>query len=84
MPRFFPLQVVDVRPETRDAVVLTLAPRDEDRARFAFTQGQYLTFRRLFDDEELRRSYSICAGLDDGVLQVGIKRVDGGAFELGQ
>ncbi|MEZ5654073.1 MAG: ferredoxin--NADP reductase [Burkholderiaceae bacterium] len=80
MPRFFPLQVVDVRPETRDAVVLTLAPRAEDRDRFVFTQGQYLTFRRMFDDEELRRSYSICAGLDDGVLQVGIKRVDGGAF----
>ena len=29
---------------------------------------------------ELRRSYSICAGVDDGCLQVGIKRVDGGAF----
>jgi ring-1,2-phenylacetyl-CoA epoxidase subunit PaaE len=28
----------------------------------------------------LRRSYSICAGVDDGCLQVGIKRVDGGAF----
>lgn len=80
MARFYPLQVVDVQPETRDAVVLTLAPSDEDRPRFAFTQGQYLTFRRVFDGEELRRSYSICAGLDDGVLQVGIKRVDGGAF----
>jgi len=80
MARFHPLKVTDVRRETRDAVVVTLAPRDEDRALFDFTQGQYLTLRRDFDGEELRRSYSICAGLDEGCLKVGIKRVDGGAF----
>jgi ring-1,2-phenylacetyl-CoA epoxidase subunit PaaE len=79
-PRFLPLTVTEVRRDTRDAVVVTLAPRPEDAARFRFTQGQYLTFRRAFDGDELRRSYSICAGLDEGVLKVGIKRVDGGAF----
>ncbi len=47
---------------------------------FDFIQGQYLTFRHSFDGEELRRSYSICAGKDEGALRVGIKRVDGGAF----
>lgn len=80
MARFHPLRVTDVQRETRDAVVVTLAPHDEDRAFFDFTQGQYLTFRRNFDGDELRRSYSICAGRDEGVLKVGIKRVDGGAF----
>ena len=80
MARFHPLKVTDVRRETRDAVVVTLMPREEDRALFDFTQGQYLTFRRDFDGDELRRSYSICAGRDEGVLKVGIKRVDGGAF----
>lgn len=80
MARFHSLDVVGVRKETRDAVVVTLKPRDEDAALFDFTQGQYLTFRRKFDDDELRRSYSICAGKGDGFLQVGIKRVDGGAF----
>lgn len=80
MARFHPLKVTDVQRETRDAVVVTLAPRDEDKALFDFTQGQYLTFRRDFDGEELRRSYSICAGRGEGVLKVGIKRVDGGTF----
>jgi ring-1,2-phenylacetyl-CoA epoxidase subunit PaaE len=80
MSRFLPLTVAEVRKDTRDAVVLTLAPRPEDAERFRFIQGQYLTFRRDFDGEELRRSYSICAGLDEGRLQVGIKRVEGGAF----
>ena len=80
MARFHPLTVTDVRRETRDAVVLTLKPADDDLDAFRFIQGQYLTFRRDFDGEELRRSYSICAGLDEGALRVGIKRVDGGAF----
>lgn len=80
MSRFHPLEITDVRRETRDAIVVTLKPREEDREAFRFTQGQYLTFRHRFDDAELRRSYSICAGLDDGALRVGIKRVDGGAF----
>ncbi|GAB4265109.1 MAG: phenylacetate-CoA oxygenase/reductase subunit PaaK [Pararhodobacter sp.] len=80
MARFLPLDVIDVHKDTRDAVVVTLRPRPEDAERFSFIQGQYLTFRREFDGEELRRSYSICAGLDEGLLKVGIKRVEGGAF----
>lgn len=78
MSRFHPLTVTDVARDTRDSVILTLQPQDADA--FRFIQGQYLTFRRDFDGQELRRSYSICAGLDDGALRVGIKRVDGGAF----
>lgn len=80
MARFHSLSVTDVRRETRDAIVVTLKPSDDDRAAFAFTQGQYLTFRRDFEGEELRRSYSICAGRDEGILRVGIKKVDGGWF----
>ena len=80
MARFFDLEVTDVRKTIRDAVVVTLKPANGAVKEFDFTQGQYLTFRRDFDGEELRRSYSICAGRDEGILQVGIKRVDGGAF----
>jgi len=78
MARFHTLTVTDIQKTIRDAVVVTLKPDDETA--FDFTQGQYLTFRRDFDGQELRRSYSICAGKDDGVLQIGIKRVEDGAF----
>ena len=78
MAHFHPLTVTAIEKTIRDAVVVTLEPTD--REAFAFTPGQYLTFRRDFDGHELRRSYSICTGRDDGILQVGIKRVDGGAF----
>ncbi|MFS4582100.1 2Fe-2S iron-sulfur cluster-binding protein [Phaeobacter sp. C3_T13_0] len=80
MARFHDLEVTNIRKTIRDAVVVTLKPVKGSEDEFGFTQGQYLTFRRKFDGEELRRSYSICAGRDEGILQVGIKRVDGGAF----
>ncbi|MEE9334482.1 MAG: 2Fe-2S iron-sulfur cluster-binding protein [Granulosicoccaceae bacterium] len=76
--QFHNLHVTHIHKTIRDAVVLTLRPDATDE--FSFTPGQYLTFRKEFDGEELRRSYSICAGLNDGALQVGIKRVDGGVF----
>jgi ring-1,2-phenylacetyl-CoA epoxidase subunit PaaE len=81
MARFHELTVTDVNKTIRDAVIITLAPSVEENDVFMdYKQGQYLTFRKDFDGEELRRSYSICAGKDEGLLQVGIKRVDGGAF----
>src|SRR6218665_3086979 len=42
--------------------------------------GQYLTLRRDVAGQDLRRSYSICAGADDGALRVGVRKVDGGVF----
>jgi ring-1,2-phenylacetyl-CoA epoxidase subunit PaaE len=50
------------------------------REAFGFTQGQYLTLRKTIDGQDLRRSYSICAGVDDGELRVGVRKVKGGAF----
>ncbi|PHO04589.1 phenylacetic acid degradation protein [Rhodobacteraceae bacterium 4F10] len=80
MARFHDLEVTDIQKTIRDAVVVTLKPVNGAAEAFDFTQGQYLTFRQDFDGDELRRSYSICAGKNDGILQVGIKRVDGGTF----
>lgn len=77
MARFHNLKVTDLAHDTRDSVIVTLSPEDGD---FTFKQGQYLTFRRDFDGQELRRSYSICSGLDDGTLRVGIRHIEGGAF----
>jgi len=60
MSRFHPLTVTEVARDTSDSVVVTLRP--EDAGAFQFIQGQYLTFRRDFGGQEVRRSYSICAG----------------------
>lgn len=78
--KFYPLRVTEIRKDTRDAVVVTFKPGDADAAHFDYIPGQYLTFKKVFEGEELRRSYSICSSANDNELRVGIKKVDGGWF----
>jgi len=77
---FHPLKVLAVRPDTEEAMVVTFDVPPELEQDFRFKQGQYLTLRQKIDGEDVRRSYSICAGLDDGELRVGVRRVQGGRF----
>jgi ring-1,2-phenylacetyl-CoA epoxidase subunit PaaE len=79
-PRFHPLTVSDVRRETADAISLAFTVPDRLRDAYRYTPGQYLTLRATIDGEDVRRSYSICSGLDDGELRVVVKLVAGGAF----
>src|SRR6478735_2493275 len=79
-PRFHRLAVSDLRRETADAVSMTFAIPKELESDYGFSPGQYLTLRTTMDDEEVRRSYSICSGPDDGELRIAVKKVDGGAF----
>ena len=78
--QFYPLRVNSLHRDTEHAVVVTFEVPAELADRFSFTQGQYLTLRRQIGGEQVRRSYSICAGLDDGHLRVAIKHVTGGVF----
>lgn len=80
MAQFHPLRVVDIKRETKDAVVVSLRPEEGAGDAFDYLPGQYLTFRREFDGDELRRSYSICSSARDNLLRVGIKKVSGGGF----
>ncbi len=79
-PRFHRLAVSDLRREAADAVSMTFAIPGELARDYAFTPGQYLTLRTTLDGEEVRRSYSICSGPDDGEIRIAVKKVDGGAF----
>jgi ring-1,2-phenylacetyl-CoA epoxidase subunit PaaE len=79
-PRFHRLAVNDLRRESADAVSLTFMIPSELAGDYSFAPGQYLTLRTNMDGEEVRRSYSICSGPDDGEIRIAVKRVDGGAF----
>ena len=79
-PRFHRLAVSDLRREAADAVSMTFAIPGELAHDYPFTPGQYLTLRTTLDGEEVRRSYSICSGPDDGEIRIAVKKVDGGAF----
>lgn len=82
MSKFHSLTVKDVRPETREAVSISFDVPAELADTFRFTQGQYLVMRTQLNGEEVRRSYSICSGVNDGELRVAIKRVPGGQFSV--
>jgi ring-1,2-phenylacetyl-CoA epoxidase subunit PaaE len=79
-PRFHRLAVNDLRREASDAVSMTFAIPKGLEGDYRFTPGQYLTLRTMLDGEEVRRSYSICSGPDDGEIRIAVKKVDGGAF----
>jgi ring-1,2-phenylacetyl-CoA epoxidase subunit PaaE len=79
-PRFHRLTVRDVVRQTPHAVSIAFDVPPGLRDDYAFEPGQYLTLRTTIDGEDLRRSYSICAGPDDGELRVAVKQVERGAF----
>lgn len=77
---FYPIRISDIHNETDSSVCLTFDVPDNLQDKFEFIQGQYLTLQKEIDGEPVRRSYSICSGVDDAQLRVGIKQVDGGVF----
>lgn len=77
---FHPLRVKAIEPDTAEAVIVSFEVPTDLQEVFGFTQGQYLTLRKDIGGQDLRRSYSICAGLDDGELRVGVRKVRGGVF----
>lgn len=79
-PRFHPLKIAEVRRETPEAISLRFEVPAELADDYRFVQGQHLTLKANVGGEELRRSYSICAGVDDGELRVAIKKIGGGRF----
>ena len=78
MPKFSKLLVTDIYNTTREAVVINLRP--ENPLEFNFMQGQYLTFKKKIRGNQIRRSYSICSSESESLLQVAIKKVEGGVF----
>ena len=81
-PRFHRLRVAEVRRETPECVSLKFELPDELASEYRFTQGQHLALRATLGGEELRRSYSVCSGCDDGELRVAVKKVPGGRFSV--
>jgi ring-1,2-phenylacetyl-CoA epoxidase subunit PaaE len=78
--RFHRLRIAEVRRETPEAVSLRFEVPAALARDYAFVQGQHVTLRAHLDGQEVRRSYSICAGVDDGELRVAIKQIPGGLF----
>lgn len=76
---FHKLKVSNLRRETPESVSIAFDVPQALRESYQFHPGQHLTLKLNGDGKELRRSYSICAGMDDGELRIAVKKVDGGS-----
>jgi len=77
---FHPLTVTKIEQNTRDSIVVTLIPEDSHEDTFTYLQGQHLTLRAMVNNQEMRRSYSICSGVQEQQLRIAIKQIADGAF----
>ena len=79
-PTFYTLTISDIRKPSAGSTALKFAIPDELNEQFAFEPGQYLTLRADIENQDIRRSYSICSSQTDTGLEVGIKQVEEGMF----
>lgn len=64
--------------ETPDTMTVYFKVPENLKEVYQFTAGQYLTFSLQLNDQEVRRSYSICTPPYSGELAATIKRLPGG------
>ena len=77
MNSFYPLKVEKIRKLTSNAVELKFEIPAELKSKFNFKAGQYITIKHQIGGEEVRRAYSICSSIKEGI-SVGVKKVETG------
>jgi ring-1,2-phenylacetyl-CoA epoxidase subunit PaaE len=80
MKSFHTLEVAEIIRETKDAVSVLFKITDGDKKAFEYKQGQHITLKHSIAGEELRRCYSICAGVQDYALRIAVKAIKDGRF----
>lgn len=80
MADFHSIKIKDIYKETKDTSVVTFEIPDELKDTFKYSQGQHLTLRAFIDNEDLRRSYSLCSSPLDNEWKVAVKQIPGGKF----
>lgn len=79
MSKLFPLKVIQVIEETKDAKSIVFQIPEDLKETFKYKSGQYLTLSLEIRGEEVRRAYSLCSSpYSSNDLKVGVKRVKGG------
>lgn len=80
MAQFYKLKIKDIYKETEDTSVIDFHVPIALKSEFQFRQGQHLTLKADINDEDVRRSYSLCSGPNDNQWKVAVKLIPGGKF----
>jgi ring-1,2-phenylacetyl-CoA epoxidase subunit PaaE len=78
MLTFHPLKVAELRREASDAVCITFEVPEHLQQAYRFIPGQHLGIRVHLDGQEQRRTYSICSGVGEQHLRIGVRIHDQG------
>lgn len=77
---FETLRIKDIRKETSDCVSIAFDIPEAKQALFQYKQGQYITIRSFINQQELRRSYSLCSAPFEKEWRIAVKKTPGGVF----
>lgn len=80
MLNYHPLRVSELRREASDAVCIAFEVPDHLKDAYRFVPGQHVGVRANIDGQELRRTYSICSGVDESDLRIGVRIHDQGGM----
>ncbi|MDY8137993.1 ferredoxin--NADP reductase [Aquimarina sp. 2201CG5-10] len=79
MNKFYPLKILEITKETENAYSITFDVPKEWSDIFNYKPGQYITLKFILNNEEVRRSYSICSSpMLNEPIRIGVKRVKEG------
>jgi ring-1,2-phenylacetyl-CoA epoxidase subunit PaaE len=77
---FEKVAIKEVRKETEDCVSILLDVPENLKDSFSYLPGQHISLRTSINNEEVRRSYSLCSSPLHNEWRIAIKKVDGGIF----
>jgi ring-1,2-phenylacetyl-CoA epoxidase subunit PaaE len=78
--KFESLAIKKIVKESEDCISIELKIPEELEDRFSYISWQYLTFKKTIDNEEIRRSYSLCSAPYEKTWKVAVKKVYQGVF----
>tara|TARA_B110000046_G_scaffold10364_2_gene10380 strand:+ start:727 stop:1818 length:1092 start_codon:yes stop_codon:yes gene_type:complete len=74
------LKINSIKSLTSEASAIGFEVPSSIKDLFEYNSGQYINLKATIKGGEVRRSYSLCSAPNDGILEVGIKRIKGGLF----
>ena len=78
--QFYTLKISEIVKTTEDCSVVSFDVPNDLKEKFKYKHGQYLTFKAIINNEEVRRSYSLCSSPLDGEWKVAVKQIEEGRF----
>lgn len=80
MAYFHKIRVKEIREETNDCKSLLLDIPKDLWKEFRYGAGEHIIFRKYFDGEDIRRTYSLCSNPFDKEWRVCVKQIPEGKF----